>query len=209
MSKNNRQSGGWDFETGGSDSTAEEPVDASQFEIQQPILWVHKNVRSVFGITAVIAAFLAFLIFAPNTSSTPAYDVPGGEIELIGAEQVDKWLLVTGRVAERLKKEHRPVNPSGELFTYYHILGKRKDLKLLITSICKKEQITFEEYREITHEIALTNPFKTIDGDSVQVEVTQEGSTDEKQRRIQRNREVLSEKFSRFQFVWNNLHKSD
>lgn len=211
MNKKNQHTGGWDFQSGGSDSSevGYESESSTPVEDTEQYSWVRRNFSSMFGITAIVVAFLAVLMFAPISSSTPAYNIPGGEIKEISPKQRDAWLDVTNQLARELKEEHRPVNPGGVLLSYYNVLGNREEIKRLVSDICEEEGITFEMYRDITHEFALTSPFKTIEKDTVESSPDENSTSSEKLKRIQNNREVLSIKFERFKSIWDKLHEGD
>lgn len=211
MNEENKHTGGWDFQSGDNDSsdTGYDVESSTTGEDREQFGWIRNNFRSMFGITAVVAAFLTVLMFAPNSSSTPSYDIPGGEIKEVSPDQRDAWLDVTDQLTRQLTEEHRPVNPGGGLLTFYNVLGNREGIKRLVSDICKEEGLTFEMYRDITHEFALTSPFKTIDEDAFEANQNEVNASSEKLRRIQKNREVLSEKFERFKSIWNKLHEGD
>jgi hypothetical protein len=211
---------GWDFSTGSdaSSSDGDEQVrgrrESEQSLIGDILSWFGSNQRFLIGSSTVVLGFFVLLVFASGQSKKPAYDIPGGEIELIEERKFTEWIQVTDRLSERRDSFENPINPGGTLFTYYTVLGSNSKLQGAVTEICQDELITLEEYRSVTHEIALTSPLENLKGfRNREQRINQlgegSGTADTKQARIHQNLRLISEHYDRFERVWDELNQGN
>lgn len=211
------ENSGWDFQTG-SDKPASDRDQGPRREgtdrhlIHAFSSWFQEHQRLLLGACSFVLVFSVLLVFASGQSNRPKYDVPGGDIELIDERKFTEWIQVTERLSERRDSLDGAINPGGSMFTFFAALGERSDLRNAVSEICEDELISLEEYRTLTHEIALTSPLENLEGyrnreQQVGEDTGSSNTPDTKQARIEQNLDLISQHDDRFKRVWNDLNE--
>ncbi len=206
---------GWKFRSASDSSSSggdRDQAEAGRNPVGEALSWFQNNQRLLLGFSSFVLVFFVLLVFASGQSNRPTYDIPGGDIERIQEKKLTEWFQVTEQLVERREALEQSMNPGGTLFTYYTALGERVELQSAITEICEDELISFEEYRSLTHEIALASPLQNLQSNRKRRQLTSEEGTgsmteDSKQARIRHNLRLLSEHYDRFQRVWDDLNQ--
>ncbi len=196
----------WDFETGSSRRGSDESdARGSLFSSALALLnSARDHPRTVTFTLLTLMSLFATIALRPRAPE-PSYDVPGGAVQPLNARKMNRWLDITDLIRERIGNDACPPIRSRTLFAYFGELGERTELRESVRRFLKEKKISLEQYRKMTHDIALTYPFRELSDRRIlqeQPETTDDQRPDSTGERIRANRTVVRNHLKRLEDNW-------